>query len=149
MADNVNSPEWYRIGRTHLEVIDLTENLSHCRAAAVEYIVRAGKKDPATELEDLQKAAWYIRREIHRLNMQRSIPIPSIVSDLIGTMMSGPATYEEEVNQIPPVAEEDPTPTVAYGLAFPEPNPDVQVITNWFKNDPSVNQEEFGLAADS
>lgn len=32
----------------------------------VKYIARAGKKDPAKELEDLRKAAWYLQHEIER-----------------------------------------------------------------------------------
>lgn len=31
---------------------------------AVKYISRAGKKDPAKTVEDLQKAMWYIERYI-------------------------------------------------------------------------------------
>ena len=37
---------------------------------AVKYISRAGKKDPAKKIEDLQKAAWYIDHEIKRLQME-------------------------------------------------------------------------------
>jgi len=33
---------------------------------AVKYIARAGKKDPAKVVEDLQKAAWYLNRAINR-----------------------------------------------------------------------------------
>jgi hypothetical protein len=33
----------------------------------IKYVARAGKKDPARELEDLEKAAWYLQEEIaHR-----------------------------------------------------------------------------------
>lgn len=31
---------------------------------AVKYIARAGKKDPAKYVEDLEKAIWYIKRQI-------------------------------------------------------------------------------------
>lgn len=34
---------------------------------AVKYISRAGKKNPDTLIEDLNKAIWYIKREIKRL----------------------------------------------------------------------------------
>ena len=34
---------------------------------AIKYISRAGKKDPAKEIEDLQKAIWYIKRKIQNL----------------------------------------------------------------------------------
>lgn len=41
--------------------------MNFCRGNAVKYIARAGLKDPDKELEDLQKAAWYINREINRI----------------------------------------------------------------------------------
>jgi hypothetical protein len=33
----------------------------------VKYISRAGKKDPSRTIEDLEKARWYLDREIQRL----------------------------------------------------------------------------------
>ena len=36
---------------------------------AVKYISRAGRKDPARTVEDLRKAAWYLNRQIERLEM--------------------------------------------------------------------------------
>lgn len=50
-----------------LEIIDLTEQMNFNRGNAVKYVARAGLKDKATEIQDLQKAAWYINREIERL----------------------------------------------------------------------------------
>lgn len=65
--DNVNHPSHYTDGK--IEVIDFIEdkNLSFHRGNAVKYIARAGKKDPAKEVEDLRKAIWYLTREIQRL----------------------------------------------------------------------------------
>lgn len=34
---------------------------------AVKYISRAGKKDPSKHIQDLEKAAWYLNREIQKL----------------------------------------------------------------------------------
>lgn len=51
-----------------LEVIQLTEQMNFNRGNAVKYIARAGLKDPDSEIQDLEKAAWYINREIARLN---------------------------------------------------------------------------------
>lgn len=64
----VNHPSHYNTGK--IEVIDFIEDqdLNFSRGNAVKYIVRAGKKDKATEVEDLQKASWYINREIERLS---------------------------------------------------------------------------------
>lgn len=40
------------------------------RGNAVKYIARAGLKDPNKEIEDLEKAAFYIQDEIKRLREQ-------------------------------------------------------------------------------
>jgi hypothetical protein len=67
-ADKVDHPAHYAKGWSNgAEVIDITENLNFNRGNAVKYIARAGVKDPATEVEDLRKAAWYIARELARL----------------------------------------------------------------------------------
>lgn len=65
--DAVNHPPHYTSG--NIETIDFIEDkaLNFHRGNAVKYIVRAGKKDPEKEIEDLKKAAWYINREIARL----------------------------------------------------------------------------------
>jgi hypothetical protein len=66
--DAVNHPSHYADGWSNgAEVIDITENLNFNRGNAVKYLARAGAKDPARELEDLRKAAWYVKREIDRL----------------------------------------------------------------------------------
>jgi hypothetical protein len=54
-----------------IKVIDLTQYLNFCRGNVVKYVCRAGKKDAARELEDLRKAAWYLEREIARLERER------------------------------------------------------------------------------
>lgn len=66
-CDPVNHPAHYTDGR--IEVIEYIEDkkLGYCLGNAVKYISRAGKKDPAKEVEDLQKAEWYIRRRIQEL----------------------------------------------------------------------------------
>ncbi|MGW1673270.1 DUF3310 domain-containing protein [Streptomyces sp. NPDC002324] len=66
-ADSVNHPAHYTWLPNGLEVIDLTEHMNFNRGNAVKYIARAGRKSKTTELEDLKKAAWYITREISRL----------------------------------------------------------------------------------
>lgn len=70
MNDVVNHPAHYTDGK--IEVIDFIEDkgLDFCRGNAVKYIARAGKKDPDKEVEDLQKAVWYLNREIARLKLE-------------------------------------------------------------------------------
>lgn len=65
--DAVNHPLHYTSGK--IETIDFIEDqgLNFHRGNAVKYIVRAGKKDPEKEIEDLKKAVWYINREIARI----------------------------------------------------------------------------------
>lgn len=72
--DAVNRPSHYADSK--IEVIDYIEdkNLGFCLGNAVKYISRAGKKKDngrdikAKEIEDLQKAIWYINRRIFELN---------------------------------------------------------------------------------
>lgn len=66
MNDNVNHPANYTDG--NIEVIDFIEDkkLGYHLGNAVKYIARAGKKDPDKYVEDLQKAVWYLEREIKR-----------------------------------------------------------------------------------
>lgn len=66
LNDAVNNPSHYT-RFAGFEVIQLTEQLNFCRGNAVKYIARAGAKDSSKELEDLQKARWYLDREIQRL----------------------------------------------------------------------------------
>lgn len=57
---NVNHPKHYNMG--NIEVIDAIDDwgLGFCDGNVVKYVARAGHKDPAKELEVLQKAAWYL-----------------------------------------------------------------------------------------
>ena len=65
--DSVNHPSHYTSGK--IEVIDFIEDkeLGFHLGNAVKYISRAGRKNPDKIVEDLQKAVWYINREIGRL----------------------------------------------------------------------------------
>lgn len=73
MHDPINHPNHYTA--SGIETIDVIEawGLGFNLGNAVKYISRAGKKDPAKELEDLKKARWYVDRQIKRLeaNEQR------------------------------------------------------------------------------
>ena len=60
-------PSHYTDGK--IEVIEAIEawKLNFHRGNAIKYIARAGKKNPEKEIEDLEKAVWYLKREIERL----------------------------------------------------------------------------------
>ena len=67
--DNVNHPDHYNHGK--IEVVDFIEDqhLGFHLGNAVKYISRAGRKNPDKTVEDLRKAAWYLNRQIERLEM--------------------------------------------------------------------------------
>jgi len=62
MTEKVNHPDHYQSSK--MEVIEVIEafglnfNLGNC----IKYILRAGKKE--NKIEDLEKAKWYLLREI-------------------------------------------------------------------------------------
>lgn len=66
MPDTINHPSHYTDGK--IETIDYIEDkkLNYHLGNAVKYISRAGKKNPDKYIEDLQKAVWYLNREIER-----------------------------------------------------------------------------------
>lgn len=70
--DVVNHPNHYTDGK--IEVIEFIEDkkLNFHRGNAVKYIARAGKKYKDKEIEDLQKAIWYLEREIKRLAAEQN-----------------------------------------------------------------------------
>lgn len=61
---NIDHPKHYQ-GKG-LEVIDVIEafDLKFCLGNAIKYILRADKK--GHEVEDLEKAIWYIQRKIEK-----------------------------------------------------------------------------------
>ena len=65
--DVVNHPAHYKTGG--IETIDFIEakGLTYNLGNVVKYITRAGVKNKATHIEDLEKAAWYLNREIANL----------------------------------------------------------------------------------
>ena len=67
MSDIINSPSHYTDGG--IETIDFIEakGLNYHLGNVVKYVSRAGKKDTAKKLEDLEKARWYLEREIGRV----------------------------------------------------------------------------------
>ena len=69
--DEVNHPVHYT-AYVGIEVIQLTEQMNFNRGNAVKYIARAGLKSYDTEIQDLEKAAWYIQREIERVFNKRA-----------------------------------------------------------------------------
>lgn len=68
MSKPGNEDDHYRAA-SGFEAIDVIEswNLNFNLGNAVKYICRAGIKDESKSLEDLEKARWYLEREIKRI----------------------------------------------------------------------------------
>ena len=73
--DNVNHPKHYTWLKDlcGIEVIDITRHMNFCLGNSLKYILRAGHKKDASltdidkQVEDLNKAIWYIQDEIIRI----------------------------------------------------------------------------------
>ena len=63
-SDPVHHPSHYTSHPSGVECIQITEHMNFCCGNAVKYIWRAGLKTNA--IEDLEKARFYIAREISR-----------------------------------------------------------------------------------
>lgn len=68
-AEAVHHPKHYN-QVPGLECIDVVEHFNFNLGNAIKYIWRAGQKGDTLEdeLQDLQKACWYLLREIDRLS---------------------------------------------------------------------------------
>jgi uncharacterized protein DUF3310 len=62
--DMVNHPPHYTVHPSGVECITIVEHMGFNIGNAMKYLWRADEKGNA--LEDLQKAAWYVQREIER-----------------------------------------------------------------------------------
>lgn len=65
----VEHPKHYTNHPSGVECIQVTEHMNFCRGNAVKYIWRAGEK--GDEIEDLEKAVWYLKREIAKIKGER------------------------------------------------------------------------------
>ena len=65
--DPVNHPSHYNKGKIEVADFIADQKLNFDRGNAVKYICRAGSKDPEKEIQDLEKAIWYINHEIKML----------------------------------------------------------------------------------
>ena len=68
----VTKPIHYNSHPSGVEAIQVTEHMNFCVGNAMKYLWRADLKNG---LEDLEKAAWYIQREIER---RKKLAPPSV-----------------------------------------------------------------------
>lgn len=69
MPEAVDHPAHYGGADNPYEAIKVIDNwkLNFNLGNTVKYISRAGKKNAEKTIEDLEKAAWYLNREIQNL----------------------------------------------------------------------------------
>ena len=65
--DPVNHPSHYTKGKIEVADFIADQKLNFDRGNAVKYVCRAGFKNPEKEIQDLEKAIWYINHEIKML----------------------------------------------------------------------------------
>lgn len=82
--DNINHPKHYTSDPSGIECIDITRHRNFNVGNAIKYLWRAGLKIDADkssinkQIEDLEKAVWYIVDEIHRLGGRCTVKTDSI-----------------------------------------------------------------------
>jgi hypothetical protein len=64
LNDPVNRPKHYTAHPSGIDCIQITEHMGFCLGNAIKYIWRADLKGES--IQDLEKAIWYIKREIER-----------------------------------------------------------------------------------
>lgn len=75
--DPVNHPKHYTQHPSGVECIEVTQHYNFCVGNAIKYLWRAGLKTETNmdtkqkQIEDLNKAVWYIQREIRNLESNK------------------------------------------------------------------------------
>ena len=83
MTDMVNSPAHYIEGRQYEPLNVISDwQLNYRLGSALKYISRAGRKDPSKTVEDLQKAIFYLNREIEALEAS-TVPYAVTYEDVL------------------------------------------------------------------
>ena len=78
--DNVNHPQHYTSHPSGVECIQITEHMNFCLGNAMKYLWRAGQKSGSPAREDLEKAIWYIQRELQRHESFRDdVDLPRVI----------------------------------------------------------------------
>lgn len=67
LVDNVHHPKHYKTHPSGVECIQITEHMSFNLGNVIKYLWRYEGKNG---IEDLNKAMWYLQREIERLSKE-------------------------------------------------------------------------------
>lgn len=70
-SDAVHHPAHYTSHPSGIECIQITEHMSFNLGNVVKYLWRADEK--GTPIQDLEKARWYLDREIAKRKQQESV----------------------------------------------------------------------------
>lgn len=82
--DQINHPKHYTSDPSGIECIDVTRHRNFNIGNAIKYLWRAGLKEDKDrklidkQVEDLNKAVWYLVDEIHRLDGRCTVKTDSI-----------------------------------------------------------------------
>lgn len=105
--DQVNHPKHYTSDPSGIECIDITRHRNFNIGNAIKYLWRAGFKEDKDrklidkQVEDLNKAVWYLVDEIHRLGSRCTVKTDSINTCLPidnESIIDAALNYHEKIN---------------------------------------------------
>lgn len=105
--DQVNHPKHYTSDPSGIECIDVTRHRNFNIGNAIKYLWRAGIKEDKDrklvdkQIEDLNKAIWYLVDEIHRLGGRCTVKTDSINTCLPidnESIIDAALNYHEKIN---------------------------------------------------
>lgn len=105
--DQINHPKHYTSDPSGIECIDVTRHRNFNIGNAIKYLWRAGLKEDKDrklidkQVEDLNKAVWYLVDEIHRLGGRCTIKTDSINTCLPidnESIINATLNYHEKIN---------------------------------------------------
>lgn len=105
--DQVNHPKHYTSDPSGIECIDVTRHRNFNIGNAIKYLWRAGFKEDKDrklidkQIEDLNKAVWYLVDEIHRLGGRCTVKTDSINTCLPidnESIINATLNYHEKIN---------------------------------------------------
>lgn len=105
--DQVNHPRHYTSDPSGIECIDITRHRNFNIGNAIKYLWRAGLKEDKDrklidkQVEDLNKAVWYLVDEIHRLGGRCTVKTDSINTCLPidnESIIDAALNYHEKIN---------------------------------------------------
>lgn len=105
--NQVNHPKHYTSDPSGIECIDITRHRNFNIGNAIKYLWRAGLKEDKNrklidkQIEDLNKAVWYLVDEIHRLGSRCTVKTDSINTCLPidnESIIDAALNYHEKIN---------------------------------------------------